>query len=409
MKKFSSVETYAEVLEEKELNELISFINDNFLSDNTNASKVKNCKKLVEYLSKNNIKINDLTADVLLSRCSDLTSMAKYFSENRDLVKNESIDAIVEVYGYSVEGVLSESIEEEISELDYDGHGSSREPYSLKTIKNKSGDLDLVGMYLQELSFSILTQEEEFELAKRIKEGDDKAFEKLVNHNLRLVIKWAKYYRNRGLAFLDLIQAGNEGLLKAAQKFDGTKGYKFSTYATWWIKQNITRTIADTSRNIRIPVHAYEQINKVKAAITSYKINNGYEPTAQELSDILGYDKARVEELSKYLTDTVSLNTRIGEEDDTELASFIADEDDIEETVTNGLLRDKIEEVLDELTEREKDVLMLRYGLRDGRVHTLEEIGNMYNVTRERIRQIESKALRKLRHPMRRRKLEGFI
>jgi len=411
MNKFSSVKekNELEVLPEKELNGVIDFINDNFLTDNSNASYVKNCKKLVEYLSKNNINLNELTADVLLSRCPSLTAMAKYFSENKDLVRNESVTNVVEVYDYSFEGILSENDteENELQEFGYDYEHCREDRVYNK--KNKNGDLDLVGMYLQDLTFSILTQEEEIELAERIKEGDNEAFNKLVNHNLRLVIKWAKQYRNRGLAFLDLIQAGNEGLLKAARRFDSSKGYKFSTYATWWIKQSITRTISDTSRNIRIPVHTFEQINKIRVAITKYKLNNGYDPSVEELADILGYTVERVQELNKYLTDTVSLNTRIGEEDDTELASFIADEEDIEETVTDSLLRDKIEEVLDELSPKEKNVLELRFGLKDGRVRTLEEVGREYNVTRERIRQIEAKALKKLRQPNRIRKLEGFI
>ena len=270
---------------------------------------------------------------------------------------------------------------------------------------------DPVKMYLKEIgSYPLLTMDEEIELAKQIEEGSTRAKKKLTESNLRLVVSIAKRYVGRGLSFLDLIQEGNLGLIKAVDKFDYRKGYKFSTYATWWIRQAITRAIADQSRTIRIPVHMSEVINKTYRVSRSLTQELGREPTEQELADAMDLPIEKVREILKISADPISLDTPIGEEDDSHLGDFIKDETIVgpEEAATYSLLQTQIRELLDTLTEREKRVLILRFGLDDGRMRTLEEVGREFKVTRERIRQIESKALRKLRHPSRAKLLKGF-
>jgi len=392
-----------ESLSEKEMNELISFINNSFILDDKDSTKVKNCKELTKYLSSNKIYINELTADILLANCPSLHEMAKYLSKHLELVKNNSIANIISVY----EGLIEDENETEIK----NGEETINTVNSYEK-GNVKGDLNLLSMYLEELRFPLLTREEEVELSRRIKAGDRKAFDKLVNHNLKLVVKIANKYKNKGLPVLDLIQAGNEGLIKAAERFDGEKGYKFSTYATWWIKQTIVRTLGETSRNIRVPYYIYEELIKIKAITSQYQKEYGEEPSIEILADIMGKSVEKVRQYYKYLYDTVSLSTKVGDEGETELGEFIADENnDIEKSVTNELLRDKIEEVLNDenITERERKVIMYRYGLYDGKTYTLDEIGTKFNVTKERIRQIEGKALRKLRHPSRKKKLQGFL
>ena len=271
---------------------------------------------------------------------------------------------------------------------------------------------DPVRMYLKEIGkVPLLTPEEEQDLARRMSEGDDLARQKLTEANLRLVVSIAKRYVGRGMLFLDLIQEGNLGLMKAVEKFDYTKGYKFSTYATWWIRQSITRAIADQARTIRIPVHMVETINKVVRASRQLLQELGHDPTAEEIAEALGMPTDKVRDILKIAQEPVSLETPIGEEEDSHLGDFISDEGASEpsEAASQSLLNEALLEVMDTLTEREQRVLKLRFGLEDGRTRTLEEVGKEFNVTRERIRQIEAKALRKLRHPSRSKRLRDFL
>ncbi len=271
---------------------------------------------------------------------------------------------------------------------------------------------DPVKMYLKEIGrIDLLTKEEEVELAKRIEQGDELAKRELAESNLRLVVSVAKKYIGRGMSFLDLIQEGNVGLMKAVEKFDYTKGYKFSTYATWWIRQAVTRSIADQGRTIRVPVHMIENINKL-VRIQRHLVNKlGREPTPEEIAELMDMEVEKVENIMKIAQKPVSLETPIGEEEDTELGSFI--EDNLVQTpdqaTTHVLLKEQLLEVLDTLSDREEQVLRLRFGMDDGRARTLEEVGKVFSVTRERIRQIEAKAIRKLKHPSRSKKLKDFL
>lgn len=271
---------------------------------------------------------------------------------------------------------------------------------------------DPVRMYLKEIGqIKLLTMQEELDLADRILEGDEQAKTILAEANLRLVVSIAKRYVGRGMLFLDLIQEGNIGLMKAVDKFDVTKGYKFSTYATWWIRQAITRAIADQARTIRVPVHMVETINKLARIQRQLTLELNREPTEQELAKKMNVSIDKIREIYKISQEPVSLETPIGEEDDSYLGDFIKDERNMspEEYATNEMLKDEIADVLLTLTEREEKVIRLRFGLEDGKSRTLEEVGQMFGVTRERIRQIEAKALRKLRHPSRSRKLKDYM
>ena len=271
---------------------------------------------------------------------------------------------------------------------------------------------DPVRMYLKEIGqIKLLTTEEELELADKIAQGDEQAKATLAEANLRLVVSIAKRYVGRGMLFLDLIQEGNIGLMKAVEKFDVTKGYKFSTYATWWIRQAITRAIADQARTIRVPVHMVETINKLARVERQLTLELNREPTEEELAKKMGTSVDKIRDIYKISQEPVSLEIPIGEEDDSHLGDFIPDETNMspEDFAVNELLKDEISEVLLTLTEREEKVIRLRFGLEDGRPRTLEEVGQLFGVTRERIRQIEAKALRKLRHPSRSRKLKDYL
>ena len=293
---------------------------------------------------------------------------------------------------------IDEVTEEEIAEAD-----SMADSYSTD---------DPVRMYLKEIGkVSLLTQEEEIELAARMSQGDEEAKRRMAEANLRLVVSIAKRYVGRGMLFLDLIQEGNLGLIKAVEKFDYTKGYKFSTYATWWIRQAITRAIADQARTIRIPVHMVETINKVIRVSRQLLQELGHDPSAEEIAAEMNIPVEKVRDILKIAQEPVSLETPIGEEEDSHLGDFIPDEDASEpsEAASFSLLKEQLMSVLATLTPREEKVLRLRFGIEDGRTRTLEEVGKEFNVTRERIRQIEAKALRKLRHPSRSKKLRDFL
>ena len=328
---------------------------------------------------------------------------------------NKQIDKVYErLEAYNIVVLSSSEDEDEQKEKLLDIDEDADEASSQEEINVPSTTIisdDPVHLYLKEIgNYPLLTMEEEVALAKRIEEGDETAKQLLAESNLRLVVSIAKRYVGRGLSFLDLIQEGNLGLIKAVDKFDYSKGFKFSTYATWWIRQAITRSIADQSRTIRIPVHMSEIINKTYRVSRTLLQELGREPTEQELADALDMTVEKVREVLKISSDPISLDIPIGEEEDSHLGDFIRDDNILgpEESADYSILRDQISMLLDTLTDREQRVLVLRFGLTDGRTRTLEEVGKEFNVTRERIRQIEAKALRKLRHPSRSKHLKGY-
>ena len=320
----------------------------------------------------------------------------------------DSLDDLYNAFHDNNIEIISENFEDDEDDDDA-GEEISIEDVALP--KNASIN-DPVRMYLKEIGkISLLSLDEELALSKRVEEGDEEAKRLLAESNLRLVVSIAKRYVGRNLSFLDLIQEGNIGLMKAVDKFDASKGYKFSTYATWWIRQAITRAIADQAKTIRVPVHMVETINKLKRIQRQMTLELNREPTEAELAKKMNTTEEKVREIFKISQDPLSLETPIGEEDDSHLGDFLKDESSMspEEYAINEVLKDEIEEVLCTLTPREEEVLKLRFGLKGGTCHTLEEVGNMFGVTRERIRQIEAKALRKLRHPSRSRKLKDYL
>ena len=337
----------------------------------------------------------------------------------------EEIYAHLERNGIKIVAEEQEPNDSDLKQIDEEGEEIDPEVYAEIAKNPEAKEIDLeaavaktvavddpVRMYLKEIGkVPLLTAEEEVELAKRMEAGDEYAKQKLCEANLRLVVSIAKKYVGRGMLFLDLIQEGNLGLIKAVDKFDYTKGYQFSTYATWWIRQAITRSIADQARTIRIPVHMVETINKLIRVSRQLLQENGREPTPDEIAEEMGITVEKVREILKIAQEPVSLETPIGEEEDSHLGDFIPDEDAPApaEAAAFSMLKEQLVDVLSTLTEREQKVLKLRFGLEDGRARTLEEVGKEFDVTRERIRQIEAKALRKLRHPTRSKKLKDYL
>lgn len=353
----------------------------------------------------------DLSEDEILSfydalDAVQITIVDSKNSDDEEIDLEKDLDIVSDDEDEDIDLDELRSFEEELSKED-----------KLEAIREKGKNKvvitdDPVRMYLKEIGrIPLLTYEEEVELAKRIEAGDQRAKDQLAEANLRLVVSIAKRYVGRGMQFLDLIQEGNMGLIKAVDKFEHKKGFKFSTYATWWIRQAITRAIADQARTIRIPVHMVETINKLVRAQRQLVQELGRDPLPEEVAELMNMDVEKVREVQKIAQEPVSLETPIGEEEDSHLGDFIPDEEILSpsDAATNTMLREQLISVLDTLTDRERKVLALRFGLDDGRTRTLEEVGQAFDVTRERIRQIEAKALRKLKHPSRSKKLRDFL
>ncbi len=325
----------------------------------------------------------------------------------------ETLEALgIDISDEEVLDIMDDDITPDIEDLEEIEEISKEELVDPDALMDSFAIDDPVRMYLKEIGkVNLLTPQEEIDLAKRMAEGDEEAKQKMAEANLRLVVSIAKRYVGRGMLFLDLIQEGNLGLIKAVEKFNYQKGYKFSTYATWWIRQAITRAIADQARTIRIPVHMVETINKVIRVSRQLLQELGHDPTPEEIAEEMNMPVDKVRDILKIAQEPVSLETPIGEEEDSHLGDFIPDEDASEpaEAAAFTLLKEQLMDVLDTLTPREKKVIELRFGIVDGRTRTLEEVGKEFNVTRERIRQIEAKALRKLRHPSRSKKLKDFL
>ncbi len=371
------------------------------------STKQKFEEKLKELVELAKTKKNMLEYHEISAHFADMNLEEEHFERILETLDKNNVD-VLRITEEEEEPVDEELLLADSEELDVDVDVENID----LSVPEGVGIEDPVRMYLKEIGkVPLLSAEEEIELAKKMEMGDEEAKKRLAEANLRLVVSIAKRYVGRGLLFLDLIQEGNLGLIKAVEKFDYRKGYKFSTYATWWIRQAITRAIADQARTIRIPVHMVETINKLIRVSRQLLQELGREPTPEEIAAVLKMPEERVREILKISQEPVSLETPIGEEEDSHLGDFIQD-DNVPvpaDAAAFTLLREQLSEVLSTLTEREQKVLRLRFGLDDGRARTLEEVGKEFNVTRERIRQIEAKALRKLRHPSRSRKLKDYL
>ncbi len=376
---------------------------------NEMQQKKKPSKPRVRVNNEENIGIEKIISDA--KRKGKIT-----YGELASKLGNASSEQIDEVFN-AFENIGVDVLKDDMEDVEPDAEDLeevediSIEDINVDTLEGVSID-DPVRMYLREIGkIPLLTYEQELDLAKKILDGNEAAKQKLAESNLRLVVSIAKKYVGRGMQFLDLIQEGNMGLIKAVEKFDYTKGYKFSTYATWWIRQAITRAIADQARTIRIPVHMVETINKLIRTSRHLLQQNGREPSPEEIAKEMEVSVEKVLEIQKIAQDPVSLETPIGEEDDSHLGDFIQDDDSPspQESASYTMLREQLDEVMSTLTPREEKVLRLRFGLDDGKARTLEEVGKEFKVTRERIRQIEAKALRKLRHPSRSKKLKEYM
>ena len=382
-------------------------------NENENTAEVKHSEESVHErlnaLIKEGKKKGMLSSKELMDVLEELDLEQEQIDKFYDMLENLSID-ITE--GDTLAELPLDDLAPDIEDLDEIEEISKEELIDPESLVDSFSIDDPVRMYLKEIGkINLLTQEEEIELAKRMAEGDEEAKKRMAEANLRLVVSIAKRYVGRGMLFLDLIQEGNLGLIKAVEKFNYTKGYKFSTYATWWIRQAITRAIADQARTIRIPVHMVETINKVIRVSRQLLQELGHDPTSEEIAAEMNMPVDKVRDILKIAQEPVSLETPIGEEEDSHLGDFIPDEDASEpaEAAYYTMLKEQLTEVLGTLTPREEKVLRLRFGIEDGRTRTLEEVGKEFNVTRERIRQIEAKALRKLRHPSRSKKLKDFL
>ncbi len=370
--------------------------------------------------TKKEAKVETKTEEQIKDEVKDIVEKAKdgkmtyaELATKLDNINPEQIDKVFDKFEEIGVDILADEFEEEEPDLE-----DLKEVEDIKVDDNSFASLDGINvddpvrMYLREIGkIPLLTYEEELDLAQKVLEGDEEAKKKLSESNLRLVVSIAKKYVGRGMLFLDLIQEGNMGLIKAVEKFDYKKGYKFSTYATWWIRQAITRAIADQARTIRIPVHMVETINKLIRTSRLLLQRLGREPSPEEIAEELEMPVEKVMEIQKIAQDPVSLETPIGEEDDSHLGDFIQDDDSPapQDAAAYTMLKEQLEEVMGTLTPREAKVLKLRFGLEDGKARTLEEVGKEFDVTRERIRQIEAKALRKLRHPSRSKKLKDYM
>jgi len=361
-------------------------------------------------------EINDYFADYNLSP-EEIEQIYAYLEANSIEVLNEQTEEPPEDLANAKEdAILAEDDLEMEDNLDEESSGEKipDEDINLSAVEllEGVGTEDPVRMYLKEIgTVPLLTAEEELELARRKQEGDQRAKEKLIEANLRLVVSIAKRYTGRGMSFLDLVQEGNLGLIKGVEKFDYEKGFKLSTYATWWIRQSVTRALADQARTIRVPVHMVETINKMSKMQRKLTLELGYEPSVAELASALEMTEEKVMEIMQIAREPASLETPIGEEDDSNLGDFVADNNVLtpEDNVESVMLREHIDTLLGDLKERERQVIVLRFGLEDGHPRTLEEVGREFKVTRERIRQIEAKALRKLRNPVRSKRIRDFL